>query len=413
MNIPYFDDHMDSAVLLYRQRCRKHQTALMDAGLMARQEQQLQAHLFVLRRFAPLFTSPSKEAEFFIDLAARLLSPSEAFQKEGCDHALALLEEEDPARRAAFQALALFPPPEADERLVELYREKKSLRPLLFDLWREQSRTIPAGLVSVAELRGNDTTLQIAALRYAAGQPGIGIELFNAYYKGLLSGAGRPEKSGHLMATALWGGLMRGEKNLAKPLLRCIESETDEKSMYHLLRLAAIMAQPDTIDIIRQYGKKHPEEAAELLALHGTGPALAALYEFGATGDLPQGILDAWKWVSGLDLEPGARLRVVPPEGKPGLEPDASSIDHWWQNRPELGEGQRMLMGQTLTPGHLADQCRAWAGRFSRNLLDLLSFTIGSPLGVTAGALQMTRRRAIDRNFPATEQTGDANDSNS
>jgi hypothetical protein len=37
-------------------------------------------------------------------------------------------------------------------------------------------------------------------------------------------------------------------------------------------------------------------------------------------------------------------------------------------------------MGATLSLDHLIQQCRTRAGRFSRNLLDLLSYSIGSPL---------------------------------
>lgn len=397
MNIPYLDDHMDSAALLYRQRCRCRQTALAGALRLAQQEQLLRIHLQTLSRCAPLSSEPSREADHFVDLAARMLSPLEEIRQAGFDRAVDMLAEEGSTRQAAYNALALLPPPEDDERLLAQYRQNKSIRPLLFNLWREQSWKVPAGLVTAAELRENDTELQIAALRYAAGRPEIGIELFSAYYRSVSSGAPRPELSGHLMATALWGGLLRGDKDLAKPLLRCIEWESEPQELYYLLRLAAIMALPDAIAIIKHFGKKNPEAAAELLALHGTEPALEALIEIGTTGDLPRGVLDAWKWVSGLDLAAGPRLRLVSSEGKPAPGPDAFSIEHWWRNRPELGEGQRMLMGQVLTSRHLFHQCRYWAGRFSRNLLDLLSFTIGSPLGVTADALQTTRCQAIEQ----------------
>jgi hypothetical protein len=396
MNMPNLSDHQDSAVNLYRKLGREQQDAMTDAENVARNEQRLMTYLHFLCRCAPLSITPKREADYFIDLAARLLSPSESVKREGCDLALSLLEEPDPACRAAFRALALFPLPEEDESLLALYREKESLRPLLFDLWREQPRPVPAGLMNVAELQGHDTALQIAALRYAAGRTDVGIELFSAYYEGLLSGTVRPEKSGRLMAEALWGGFLRGEQDLVKPLLRSIESETDEKSMYHLLRLAAIMALPDTIAIFKHYGKTHPEEAAELLALHGTEAALEALTEFGITGELPTGVLDAWRWVGGRELVAGPRLRLVPNEtqGDPGSAP--GTIEHWWRQRTRLEEGQRLLLGKVMSTDCLISQCRLRAGRFSRNLLDLLAFTIGSPLGVTADSLQARRRKAIE-----------------
>jgi hypothetical protein len=395
-NVPYLSTHLDSALALYRQRGQQQQVALVDAQLNTRQEQLLWTHLHVLSRCAPLELAPTKEADYFVDLASRFLAPSATVQQEGYDLALSLLQEPGPARQGTFQALALLPPPEKDSRLLELYRQNKSVRPLLFDLWREQAWPVPAGLVSVAELRGHDTELQIAALRYAASQPKIGLELFTAYYQGLLSGVARPEKSGHLLATALWGGLLRGEGKLAKPLWRSIESETEPNDLYHLLRLAAIMALPEIIPVIKHYGEQHPEAAAELLALHGTYPALQALKNLSRAGEVPPGVLDAWQWVSGKRLSPGPHLQVVSAEGETISPPTPNTIEHWWQqHRPQLEEGQRLLMGTVFSIDHLILQCRTRAGRYSRNLLDLLSFSLASPVGVTANALQFRRLKAI------------------
>jgi hypothetical protein len=405
MSILHLTDHVGSTMAVYRLRRQLQEDALADAGLTARYEQLLMTHLHILGHCAPLSITPSKEPEHFVDLAARLRSPSESVRQEGYDMAYSLLEEPDPAGRAAFQVLVFFPPPKDDERLLGLYRRQKPLRPLLFDLWREQSRVVPPGLVSVAELRENDTELQTAALRYAAGRPEIDIELFRTYYQNLLAGAGAPRESGSLMATALWGGLLRGECDLAKPLLRCIEAETDEKEMYYLLRLAALTALPDAVSIFRHYGKDHPEAAAELLALHGSEPALEALKELGIHNELPQGILDAWQLVSGRQLVPGPRLRLVTSEdqGAPG----SGTIEDWCLKRPGLEAGQRLLMGQALTTDRLIRLCRAMAGRFSRDLLDLLSFTIASPLGITANALQQHRQKAIEEKARGAVRTED------
>ncbi len=403
MTLTNLSTHLDSALALYRQRIQQQQTALVDAQLMARQEQLLWTHLHVLSRCAPLEMKPAKEEEFFVDLAVRFLAPSAMVQQKGYDLALSLLHEPGSGRQAAFQALSLLPPPEKDSQLLDLYKKNKALRPLLFDLWRERSYPVPAGLVSLAELRGHDNDLQIAALRYAASQPKIGLELFTAYYQGLLSGAARPEKSGHLLATALWGGLLRGEQRLAKPLWRCIESETKPEDLYHLLRLGAIMALPELIPVIKHYGEQHPEAAAELLALHGTGPALQALIDLSRIGEAAPEVFDAWQWVSGQRLFPGPRLRVVSPEGETAPPLTPNTIKHWWQQqRPQLEDGQRLLMGAVLSTDHLILQCRTRAGRFSRNLLDLLAYSLCSPLGVTANAVQLRRWQAIKQKSTLT-----------
>jgi hypothetical protein len=396
MNVPNLSTHLDAAMALYFRRRQQQQAALVDAEFMARQEALLWSHLHVLARCAPLEMTPAQEADHFIDLTTRMRAPSATVHQEGCDLALSLLAETGPVRQGAFQALALTPPSGTDDRLLDLYRQNKALRPLLFDLWREQAQPVPAGLVSVAELRGHDTALQIAALRCAASQPAIGIELFSAYYQGLLSGASRPDKSGHLLATALWGGLLRGERKLAKPLWRCIESESEPVDLYHLLRLAAIMALPEIIPVLKHHAEQHPESAAELLALHGTEAALQALMDLSRTGEDRPGVLDAWQWVCGRRPVSGPQLHMVPPEGAAAELPAPDTIAHWWQQHTPLEDGQRLIMGDILSTEHLIRQCRAWAGRFSRNLLDLLSYTIGSPLGVTAEALQHRRCEIID-----------------
>jgi hypothetical protein len=405
MNVPHLLPHIDAALGLYRQRCQNQQAPLVDARLMARQEQLLLTHLQVLSHCAPLAMAPAKEADYFVDLASRLLSSSATVQQESYALALSLLQEPGPARQAALQALALLPPPEKESGLLNLYQQNKTLRPLLFDLWREQGWSVPPGLVSVAELRGHDNELQIAALRYAASQPKIGLELFTAYYQGLLSGAARPDKSGHLLATALWGGLLRGERKLTKPLWRCIECETEQGDLYHLLRLGAIKALPEIIPVIKHYGNQHPEAAAELFALHGTEPALQALLELSRTSEPAPAVVDAWQWVSGKHLLTWPRLRVVSSEGGTVPPPGPNTIEHWWQHdRPQLAQGQRLLMGATLSLDHLIQQCRTRAGRFSRNLLDLLSYSIGSPLGVTANTVQRRRLKAIDQKVRALTQ---------
>jgi hypothetical protein len=198
------------------------------------------------------------------------------------------------------------------------------------------------------------------------------------------------------LATALWGGLLRGERKLAKPLWRCIESETEPADLYHLLRLAAIMALPEIVSMLKHHGEQHPESAAELLALHGTEAALQALMHLSRTGEDRPGVLDAWQWVCGRRPVSGPQLHAVPPEGETDALPAPGTIAHWWQHHTPLADGQRLITGDILSTEHLIRQSRACAGRFSRNLLDLLSFTIGSPLGVTAEALQHRRCEIID-----------------
>ncbi len=380
---------------------------------MARNEQQLWVHLQVLSRSEieppQTFESLESQAEAFVYLTSRFLSATVSVRETSYDQALDLLSQTGPLRDGAFHALSLLPPPEADTRMLDLYQHKTELRPLLFDLWREQSRAIPTALVSVAELRSHATTLEIAALRYAANQPRIGLELFTAYYQGLLSGAKRPEKSGHLLATALRGGLLRGEQKLAKPLWRCIETETDDDSLYYLLRLGAIVADHDIVPILQKFAEKAPESAAELLALHGTEAALRALLDLSQACKPSAGILEAWHWVSGRNLIVMPHLRLVQPGQKSTPPLSQDSVEWWWQEHHGLlEEGKRFLWGDILDLKHLFRQSGLQAGRFGNNLLDLLSYSLGSPIGFTSHATQLQRRRVLQQKSPKEKNVEEA-----
>ncbi len=401
MNIPFLSTHRDTALTLYRQRCTLQQQTVVEADLLAHNEQQLWTHLHVLSGGSTESQPPENAADAFVDLTCRFLSADTSMREPAYDQALDLLGQTGPLQEGAFHALSLLPPPEADTRMLELYRQKPELRPSLFDLWREQSRTIPTALVSVAELRSHNTALEIAALRYAASRPHIGLELFAAYYQGLLSGAKRPEKSGHLLATALWGGLLRGEQNLAKPLWRCIESESDDDSLYHLLRLGAIIADPNIVPMLQKFAEKNPDAAAELLALHGTEAALQALLDLSQASKPSAGVLEVWHWVGGRNLTVTPRLRLVQPDRKSTPQLSPHSVELWWQeHHKQLREGKRFLFGETFCLKNLFRQSSRQAGRFGNNLLDLLSYRLGCPIGVTANATQFQRLRILQQKLP-------------
>jgi hypothetical protein len=64
-------------------------------------------------------------------------------------------------------------------------------------------------------------------------------------------------------------------------------------------------------------------------------------------------------------------------------------------------------MGAVFSIDHLVLQCRTRAGRYGRNLLDLLAYSLGSPLGVTANAVQFRRRLAIKQKPAVTAPAED------
>ena len=116
----------------------------------------------------------------------------------------------DPAKAdAAEAALSLYP--EADTSpLLKLYETQETLRPRLMRLFRKQIKILPqAVLQGAASDESSSAELKIEALHYAAAHPDIGLDLFRNHYVPLLSGTSQCDAN--LIATALWGGLVRGD----------------------------------------------------------------------------------------------------------------------------------------------------------------------------------------------------------
>lgn len=393
--MPYFNSHRDSALALYRQRAHLQHQPLVDAHFLGRQEQLLFTHLHVLAHTNQTASEPGKEEETFLYLMQLLLSPQEQRRQQGVEQALDCLIAGGAKQQGAFQSLSLLPKVCEQKRLLQLYQETPSLRMLLFQLWQEQQNPVPPALTSVAELRSADPDLQLAALNYAASIPDSGRDLFTPYFQGLNSGINRPENSGRLLATALWGAVLRGMDGLTNPLWRGIESEVDPDALYHLLRLAAIMADPELIPIIQQYAKQHPQRSAELLAIHGSREAIEALLSLSCQQNETPQLRAVWQWISGRQLTIPPTVQLVTANAPtPHRE---GTIHHWWAGMcSQMQPQDRLLMGKKLTPQHVHKQALQWAGSFSNHLLDLLSFVQGRPTGISARALQTTRQTALN-----------------
>lgn len=398
LSSPYAQSHWDCAIALFRQRQSLLAAPEMDAAVVARIEMTLRVHLHVLARSAWPEPQPDKTAQVFVSLARRLSSPDPERQQEGTARACSLLSEGGEVGQGAFAALALFPP-EDNARLLDLYRDHHGLRALLFDLWREQGRRVPAGLLNGAELQGRDEALQEAALAYAASRPEIGVAVFHPYYRGLLSRSASP-CSGRLTAHALWGALVRGEQDVSPALRRAVEQEADPQIRFDLLRLAALKADREVLPVLRRLLTEHPAQGARLLALHGCVEAVDMLVEALFDPATMDAAARAWPWLSAQALPHKARLQVVGAAGGQGLMPDGVIARAWWaQQRSALSPQDCLLFGAPLSQSRLHALALSKAGAAGRDLLDLLALSLQRPLGVSAHAEQ-AQRRAYLQNLP-------------
>ena len=398
MTIHFLASHEESAQALYVQRCFLQQQPLVDASMLAGLEQRLFIHLHVLAHRPQTSANPTDEGETFVCLASQLLSRDRQRRLAGYEQAVTCLAEGGAVQQGAFQALALVSIPAEGQQLLELYRETPHLRALLFQLWQEQSYAVPAALTSAAELRGLDPHLQVAALQYASRQAGSGLDLFAPYLQGWQGDSRPAATSGLILAAALWGARLHGDRTTDKHLWRCIETESEPEAFYQLLRLGAMTAEPKLVEVIRHYAAKHPERAAELLALHGTREAIDALLSL--TPQLKDPALSAqiWRWVSGTDLQVSPHLQLVTEQT--GADRQNGPTVWWNKHRDRLAVGQRLLMGRQLDIPWVRQQCLNWAGRFSHHLLDLLAYLQGAPVGISANVLQVKRQHHLAQEAP-------------
>lgn len=386
--------HWDSALKTFRQLRQDRAAPEMDAEVLARHEQFLRYHLWILARCE--WQAPEVEGtlDAFVVLAARLSSSEDEVRSEGRRSAYEMLIEGGVKGEGAFAALALLPEEDAAGSF-DLYQSHPSLRPTLFDLWREQGRQVPHDLLSPSALNGSDEALLRAALMYAASEPSIGVEFFQPYYQT----PSYTEQGVGVLAAALWGGMQRGDKNLRPVLRRCINKETEPKARFHLARLGALCADPEILPDLLKILKERPEEGACLLALHGTRETVDLLVESLSAAPLMSSVAQVWGRLSGRPLPMKSRLQVVGREdGGHGSMPDAEVARSWWQQRREtLKTGQRLLYGEPCSLAGLRLLAEKKAGEVGRDFLDLLALEIGRPLGVSAGAEILKRRNILRR----------------
>ena len=366
--------HQTAARALYDQRCLYLQAPLIAGHVLYITELDMMRHIHVLHHCQERWTSAQTPADVFVQAVGQIP------EQRDSDWLTGLLQETGPLQQAAIDALCWQPNLLETEELVELYQQHTELRPTLFDLWHHRRDQIPTGLTSAAELRSQNVDLQTRALRYAASCKKIGDELFLPYFRELSNASTQQNIPGKLLATALWGSLLRGTGQLYETLWRGIERETDPQVLYRLLHIGALLATPQLPDVIRQYAKDQPAKAAELLALHGTRDAIDTLADLTPPAEAENDFQAAWLWVSGEHLNVEPRLQLVGKQEEPHLP---NTLNWWQQQRPQLHGEQRLLFGQTLSLARAKKLACQWAGRYSLNLLDLVASLQKEPVTAT------------------------------
>lgn len=390
MNENYAAKHSENAIDLYELRLSWLNDTEIHANAFESVEERLSIHLHHITNAPDIDPAsakePSTEAECFLFLACHLNSQKP--QKNSAGYALAYQWLAlDPAKAAAAEAaLSLYP--EADtSQLLKRYDEQASLRPSLMRLFRKQMQILPQALLHGATSdEASSTELKIEALHYAAAHPDIGLELFRSHYVPLLSG--NSQFDANLIATALWGGLVRGDAEAHTALTAALSHTSNAQDLPPLLRLAALSGSPDFLPLLLQAAESDPDSGYPLLVLYGQKSVIPELLKALAIAHTIEHAAAAFEQLTDHSLPRIPRLTVVgeetdPDEAAPEDIPDIKAAHTWWQqNQPNWKAGERWLSGQATPPAHLTHLTKKHAGQFGCDLMALLALSQKTPLNI-------------------------------
>ncbi len=402
MAVIYTQTHWDSALVLFRQRSTWQRRDLSDAAPLERLEKLLRLHFHVLSRCPQTAErQPQKAPDTFVKLASLMSSVDGQIRHQAFLQATELLAAGGPKSEGAYAALALFAPPKDDRCLLELFQDHEKLRPLLFRLWRDQGFQVPPALYNRAELQGRDPDLQQAALAYAADNPKVSLETFRAYYQPLLSTASPGDIGAGALCAALWGGMVRGDRELGRALRRAIELEATDTGQFALLRLAALSADVELYPVLRSLLNTKPQAACRLMALYGHPEALQDLAGALEKAHSMEAAAKAWQWSTGSGLARKPRLSLIDAKTETSMDktmPDSAAAKTWLQlNLEGIPSEVRLFQGRPMTTATLTEAAIQCAGQGDADIIDLLALHRGGPLAIRPKTWRASLRQSLAR----------------
>lgn len=417
MNICYTDDHLEYASDLYDLRKRWQSCEDIRSPAVKSVEDRLVAHITHLAQSLNPGTAqqdppPKKEGECFAYLACRMNAPHPDMRMTGYDLACQWLTQA-PAKAAAAEAALSLYPPQDNAALLKLYEAHADLRPALFRIFRQQMAALPQAMIN-APAMGADASpaLKIEALRYAAVQPGIGLDIFRTHYTPLLSGLATFDPA--IIEAALWGGMVRGDEDATRALMPAITHTGTAQQRLPLLRLAALTGQPDFLPLLLQTAENDATTGYPLLSLYGHKSVIPELLKAMEAAHTLEAAALAFTRISDEILPLVPRLSVVGDEEEddegPQI-PDVQTARDWWaKQEPKWKEGERWIGGKPATPGHLHTLAKKHAGSDGIDLMALLALSQQTPLNIAPESWRM-RQFGLMANLasaPAPDSTANA-----
>lgn len=400
--------HIESAIDLYELRLSWLHDADTQANAIDSVEARIRMHLYHIANTPELMPAPDEEptdeAECFVRLATQICVMQPEENAAGYELAYEWLTQGDGKAAAAEAALSMYPASE-NTGLFQLFREHSELHPTLFRLYRKQRQVVPELLIKNAMTAVDATlTLKIEALKYAAAQPGLGLELFRSHYLPLLSG--EPIDEVQLLILSLWGGLVRGDADATRALGIAINQASDAQALAFLLRLAALSGSPEFLPHLLQLAATEPDKGYYLLGLYGQKSVIPEMIKAMEDVHTLEHAAIAFSQLSGQILPRVPRLSVVGSDPQKSAQtseeeadriPDIQTARTWWQAHQATWQpNERWLMGKPATPLHLKTMCKKYAGSIGQDIMDLLALTQKAPLNIPSEMWHARQMQLLD-----------------
>ena len=316
--VPYLDTHMEVAAALYRQRKLWVKQLEVGSHSMANLEHRQRVHVHVLSHIIDSNEAvPEKEHQLYVYLTRRLQSDDQDIQSLAYDLAREFLVGNNSQQQAACQALLDYPQT-TNEDLVNLYKTNEEVRPVLFNLWRDQSILIDTAIVNTAVNHANPE-IASAALRYAAGKKEFGMDVFRNSLASLTSAHEQSSIETDRLVPALWGGMLRSDPDINRKISLAIEKTSSENSEA-IIRLAALSGDGDLYQLVEAWALSHPNPGLHLLALTGYKQAASFLLEYLENGREADLASRSWTWLTGQNLPMIPRMQLVSDGHNPAPE---------------------------------------------------------------------------------------------
>jgi hypothetical protein len=252
---------------------------------------------------------------------------------------------------------------------------------------------LPSGLFNQAELQSREIEVQLSALNYAANCDSYGKEIFSAYLRSLnLSSSNRIDH--RLLVPAIWGGLIRGDREANTALRTAIELVEDREVAYGLLRMLALIGSEADVPVILTFAERYPGQGYPLLALLGLPAVVEPIVLGMERANTLQAAYTAWLMLTQVRLPQRPRLMLVDEnsaaESEPAdlyedeMIPDVALAVKWWDSHKQRWlQGGRWFAGAPMTLESLAVTERI--GVAAEDALALLALHLQRPLGLGRG----------------------------